>query len=105
MVILVCTLTNKACLKIRGQSKPRVSHRGLELYRDRQEVICLDGERAIRWEERGAHSSFGWEIGEVRCDCGLLLCLSDLSTFILISGSEILLLKPLKTPTIIDTQI
>lgn len=35
----------------------------------------------MRQEETGAQSLLDWEVGEVRCDCDMLLCLSDFSAF------------------------
>ena len=98
---LVCTLTNKACLKIGGWSYQLFKHRGLEVCTNRQEVILLSREREEGnkgVEER--HSVFffsGWQVSKVRVDYGLFLSLLGFPSFTPISGSKFLLLRSIRT--------
>ena len=105
---LVHTLTNKACLKIRGWSYQLFKHRGLEVCTNRQEVILLSRERKIRGWERGTQSFFvfvfGWQVSKVRVACGLFLSLLGLPSFTRISGSKFLLLRSIRTCATIGAQ-
>ena len=60
-------------------------------------MIWLGRERNIWQEETGFIPFFGWGFSKVRGGCGLLLSLSDLSAFALISCSGFLLLRPIRT--------